>query len=131
MSFLLFKYRMLLHQRKKQQFLSRHISHHRGAGENLENTMELICWKWTAIITKDVQVVVSHDANLKRSAGIIVNVSDLKYCGLPAYHFREHASVKEKVTAFHCWKRFEAFPEAPINIDIHVNNSVLRRPQNW
>ena len=31
-------------------------------------------------ITKDEQVVVSHDANLKRSTGINVNVSDLKYC---------------------------------------------------
>lgn len=30
-------------------------------------------------ITKDEQVVVSHDANLKRSTGINVNVSDLKY----------------------------------------------------
>jgi glycerophosphoryl diester phosphodiesterase len=31
-------------------------------------------------ITKDEQVVVSHDANLKRSTGVNVNVSDLKYC---------------------------------------------------
>ncbi|XP_073875211.1 lysophospholipase D GDPD1 isoform X3 [Macaca fascicularis] len=38
-SFLLLKYPTLLHQRKKQRFLSKHISHRGGAGENLENTM--------------------------------------------------------------------------------------------
>lgn len=31
-------------------------------------------------ITKDEQVVVSHDENLKRSTGVNVNISDLKYC---------------------------------------------------
>uniref|UniRef100_A0A7N4PKX2 SMG8 nonsense mediated mRNA decay factor n=1 Tax=Sarcophilus harrisii TaxID=9305 RepID=A0A7N4PKX2_SARHA len=93
-SFLLLKYPTLLHQRKKQRFLSKHISHRGGAGENLENTMaafrhavnmgtdmlELDCH-----ITKDEQVVVSHDGNLKRSTGVNVNISDLKYCELPPY----------------------------------------------
>lgn len=66
------KYRTLLHQRKKQRFLSKHISHHGGAGEhNGTDMLELDCH-----ITKDVQVVVSHDANLKRSTRISVNVSN-------------------------------------------------------
>lgn len=30
-------------------------------------------------LTKDEQVVVSHDENLKRSTGVDVNISDLKY----------------------------------------------------
>ena len=31
-------------------------------------------------ITKDEEVVVSHDENLKRSTGVNVNICDLKYC---------------------------------------------------
>ncbi|XP_068386948.1 lysophospholipase D GDPD1 isoform X3 [Eschrichtius robustus] len=103
-SFLLLKYPTLLHQRKKQRFLSKHISHRGGAGENLENTMaafqhavtvgtdmlELDCH-----ITKDEEVVVSHDENLKRSTGVNVNISDLKYCvsELVKQYRREHITV--------------------------------------
>ncbi|KAM9005636.1 lysophospholipase D GDPD1 [Sarcophilus harrisii] len=140
-SFLLLKYPTLLHQRKKQRFLSKHISHRGGAGENLENTMaafrhavnmgtdmlELDCH-----ITKDEQVVVSHDGNLKRSTGVNVNISDLKYCELPPYLGKLEVTFQKGSQSEGEDKRipllkevFEAFPHTPVNIDIKVNNNLL------
>ncbi|ELW61570.1 Glycerophosphodiester phosphodiesterase domain-containing protein 1 [Tupaia chinensis] len=111
-SFLLLKYPTLLHQRKKQRFLSKHISHRGGAGENLENTMaafqhavtvgtdmlELDCH-----ITKDEQVVVSHDGNLKRSTGVNVNISDLNAVtvGTDMLELDCHITKDEQVVVSH------------------------------
>ncbi|XP_026566051.1 lysophospholipase D GDPD1 isoform X2 [Pseudonaja textilis] len=149
-SVLLLKFPGLLHRRKRHRFRCRHISHRGGAGENLENTMaafrhavnvgtdmlELDCH-----LTKDGQVVVLHDENLKQSTGVDVNISDLKYSELPLYHCKLEVTF-QKATQFclftsecHCEgedKRipllqevFEAFPHTPVNIDIKVNNDLL------
>ncbi|XP_067866800.1 lysophospholipase D GDPD1 [Heterodontus francisci] len=141
-SALLFKCPSLLHSRKKQSFKCRHISHRGGAGENLENTMaafrhavqlgtemlELDCH-----MTKDEQVVVSHDDNLKRATGVNVQIADLTFTELPPYHCRLHVSFKKDCFCVGGEDRkipllkevFEDFPNTPINIDIKVNNNIL------
>ncbi|KAI4905195.1 hypothetical protein NFI96_013915, partial [Prochilodus magdalenae] len=84
-------------------------------------------------LTKDEQVVVLHDSNLKRSTGVSANISDVAYADLPPYLCKLGVTFKRE-----CFIEggndkhipllrdvFEAFPNTPINIDIKVNDDTL------
>ncbi|XP_015684404.1 lysophospholipase D GDPD1, partial [Protobothrops mucrosquamatus] len=83
-------------------------------------------------LTKDEQVVVLHDRNLKRSTGVDVNIADLKYSELPPYLYKLDVTFQRECPCEGEDKRipllqevFEAFPHTPVNIDIKVNNDQL------
>ncbi|XP_014230335.1 lysophospholipase D GDPD1-like [Trichogramma pretiosum] len=144
-SVLLFKYPMLVHKKKKVKFICQHISHRGGAGESYENTLsafqravalgtqmlELDCH-----LTKDGQVVVSHDHNLLRSTGLDKNISELDFDDLPLLKTRlpidfdpgayyEGSENKEERKFVLLEEVFKNFPQLPINIDIKINNDEL------
>uniref|UniRef100_T1J2N3 GP-PDE domain-containing protein n=1 Tax=Strigamia maritima TaxID=126957 RepID=T1J2N3_STRMM len=141
-SLVLFKYPNLLHRRKEMKFHCRHISHRGGAAENLENTIlafehalklnsDMI--ETDVHLTKDAQVVVSHDNNLFRVSGVNVNISDLNFNELPLlkteipidFDFGKLSTGKSDRKIPLLKELFEKFPTTPINIDIKTNNDQL------
>uniref|UniRef100_A0A8C5QR22 Glycerophosphodiester phosphodiesterase domain containing 3 n=1 Tax=Leptobrachium leishanense TaxID=445787 RepID=A0A8C5QR22_9ANUR len=140
-SFYLLKNPHILHKKKRLPFHCRHISHRGGAGERIENTLEAFdnavsnhthLLELDCQLTKDGQVVVSHDQNLLRQTGHDVNIRDVTYEELPPYkdslevtflpgHMSmgrdHHMPLLEDV--------FQRFPEMPINVEIKEENGEL------
>ncbi|XP_076472922.1 lysophospholipase D GDPD1-like [Babylonia areolata] len=135
------KFPLLLHKKKKLAFVPKHISHRGGAAENLENTMtafkhavslgsqmlELDCH-----LTKDGQVVVSHDVTLKRTCDAEVAIADTNYDDLPmlksclGLDFNSYHQVTGEDRKMPLLKEvFAAFPDMPINVDVKVNDDQL------
>ncbi|CAD6241083.1 GSCOCG00009118001-RA-CDS [Cotesia congregata] len=144
-SIILFKYPRLWHKKKNIKFTCQHISHRGGAGESYENTMaafrrlmaigtqmlELDCQ-----LTKDGQVIVSHDQNLLRSTGVDKNVSQVNFKDLPILkptlpidfnpevEFVGSGNPEERKIPL-LKDVFEEFPNFPVNIDIKMNDDQL------
>ncbi|XP_026888190.1 lysophospholipase D GDPD1 isoform X2 [Electrophorus electricus] len=86
-------------------------------------------------LTKDEQVVVLHDSNLRRLTGVDADISDVRYADLPPYLCKLGVTFKRECFVEGGGSRripllrdvFEAFPSLPINIDIKVNDDRLIR----
>jgi len=141
-SLLLFKFPNFIHKRKQLKFICKHISHRGGAGENLENT--ITAYKHAAQmgtdmleidlqLTKDGEVVVSHDNHLMRTAGVDAKISDLDYQDLPLLHQSLPVDFANGRICVGSGDRsipllkdvFKRFPSMPINIDIKTDNDLL------
>ncbi|KAM4632610.1 lysophospholipase D GDPD3 [Discoglossus pictus] len=140
-SYYLLKNPHLLHKKKRLPFYCRHISHRGGAGERIENTLgafqnavshhtellELDCH-----MTKDGQVVVSHDMNLLRQTGHDVNICDLHYEELPQYKetlevtfYPGHFSTGNDRRIPLLEEVFQRYPNMPINVEIKEEDAEL------
>lgn len=141
-SLLLFKFPSLIHKKKKLKFKPKHISHRGGAAENLENTitafkhaldqhtemLELDCH-----ITRDGEVVVSHDNSLLRVCNTKALITDTDYQDLPKIKSGLNVDFQPNCHVQGCDDRtiptlrevFKAFPNTPINIDIKIDDDEL------
>lgn len=141
-SLFFFKFPLLLHKKKQLKFQCCHISHRGGAAENLENTIAAFEHAVTTgtdmleldvHLTKDGEVVVSHDDNLLRSTGVDKNISDLNYLDIPPLKAQlpvdfDNANLckggsDRKIPLLR--HVFQQFAMIPINVDIKSNNDDL------
>lgn len=154
-STILFYYPQVLHkknpkQNKKSKFLV--ISHRGGAGENVENTITafehsknlgVFAIEIDVHLTKDGHVVISHDNNLSRNAGVNQQISELEYHELPTLRTDlfvkslDNDKCKENLSNINMENLpqsyriplleeiFEKFPDLPINLDIKFHSDQL------
>ncbi|CDS43201.1 glycerophosphodiester phosphodiesterase [Echinococcus multilocularis] len=153
LSLILLRWPTLLHKKKTTAISATVVCHRGGSGEFIENTLhafsssvKLGCdmLEIDCQLTKDEEVVVSHDNDLTRATGVSKCISDLAFNELPQYSDQLaitfgfvddqlHSSARQECKAEEGVSRqipllrtvFEQFPHTPINIDVKTDNPVL------
>jgi len=144
-SYFFLKYPTLLHKKKTMEPVT-FIAHRGGAGEGYENTMSTFrkCVKLGAEmieldvqLTKDGEVVVSHDQCLLRTTGINENIKDTNFKDLPL--IKQTISIDFDPSTQYSNPNatgddrripklkdvFEEFPNTQINIDVKTHDHEL------
>lgn len=140
-SLYLLKNPQILHKKKQPAFRCTHISHRGGSGERIESTIEAFTHavevgtemlELDCHMTRDGQLIVSHDENLLRQTGHDVSISSLNYEELPLYKERlevtfytGHYSTGSDRKFALLEDVFHKFPKIPINIEVKEKNREL------
>ncbi|XP_039620894.1 lysophospholipase D GDPD3-like [Polypterus senegalus] len=140
-SVLLLRNPHLLHKKKQTAIQCQHISHRGGGGERIENTLEAFTnavdngtdlLELDCHLTRDGQVVVSHDENLLRETGHDINISDVDYADLPLYRdrlavtfYEGHFSTGKDRRIALLEDVLKQFPHTAVNIEIKEDNEPL------
>lgn len=137
-SFILLKFPNLIHKPVPPNTIPKKAlliaAHRGGSGENPENTLAAFkssSWcdilELDVVLSKDNQVVVSHDLTLERLCGQKLKISDIEFKDLPNYsteffsHFLEHKfSSKEPGKFCLLEDLFKEFPDKVLCIDLKV-----------
>lgn len=134
------------------------VSHRGGAGENVENTLAAFehsksigvdVFELDVHLTLDNQVVVLHDKNLWRCAGIDRLVNEMNYDDLPELLENQYVVPFIKDDGGDCFDKyhntdstkskkipllediFRNYPKYPVNLDIKKNDDKLIEQVNY